>query len=179
MEVVIPFLVIFVIIGSITLFFISTSQKFRENIIRLNEAESTIDAVLRKRYDWLNKSFDIIKRLSDDENIMPIVSQLRSQTLSNYDFDKKLCEAIDEMKAYKEDFENLKNNDDYLKIEINLLESEVEIVSLRKYYNDVAKTYNREVRTFPSSFVALIMKHKAKSYYEERAKKDFLEELRS
>jgi len=172
--------IIFVIIGLLCLFFISTLQRFRENTIRLNEAEANIDASLRKRYDWLNKAFDIIKRMSDeDEDVMPIFNQLRSKVLDNYEFDKKLCDAIDEFMSCKDDVENLKNNDEYLKIEINLLESEVEIVSLRKYYNDIAKKYNKEVKSFPSLIVALLAKYRVKSFYEERAKKDFLSELRS
>jgi len=179
MEAVVPFLFIFAIIGLLTLFFVSTSQRFKESLIRLNEAEANIDSALRKRYDWLNKSFDIIKRLTDNENIMPIFNQIKSKVLDNYEFDSKLCDAIDELKACKEDVENLKNNDEYLKIEINLFESEIEIASLRKYYNDIAKKYNREVKSFPSVIVALIFKHRAKKYYTERVKKDFLEELRA
>ena len=60
------------------------------------------------------------------------------------------------------------------------MESESEIVALRKYYNDISKEYNKLIKSFPSNLVALIKKYSKKELYEERKeKKSLLEELKA
>ena len=49
------------------IWYITTYNRFQEYIIRINEVESNIDSVLRKRFDLLNKSIGIIKSVVDEE----------------------------------------------------------------------------------------------------------------
>ena len=53
--------------GLILIMLVSTYNHFQDFIIRINEAEESIDAVLRKRFDLLNKSVGIIKNNTDSE----------------------------------------------------------------------------------------------------------------
>jgi LemA protein len=181
-------LVVIILICLILIFGITTFDKFQENIIRINESEANIDAVLRKRFDLLNKSVEIIskelnKKIKEEEEkieVMHTIVQLRSKKLSNFELDSQLYLAIDEFKKYLCDNDSLKKNKEFMKIQINLIESEAEIVSLRKYYNDITKKYNRLVKSFPSNIIALIRKYKRKAFFEEKEeKKDLLEELKS
>lgn len=173
------FLSVFAVICLILIFCISTNNAFQENIIRLNEAEANIESVLRKRYDWLNKSVEIIKTVTEKDDVMQTIVQLRSKKLSNLELDTQLYDVIDEFKGYLRDYEKLRDEEGYMKVEINLMESESEIVALRKYYNDIARRYNKIAKSFPTNLVAILKKYKKKEYYEEREKKDFLEEFRT
>lgn len=152
----------------ILIFIVSTYNRFQDYIIRINEADVNIDAVLRKRFDLLNKSVSIIKANinNEDEEILQTIMKLRSKKLTNFELDRNLYDCINEFQALKGKYPNLHNCDEYLKIEINLLESESEIVGLRKYYNDIVTDYNKMVKTCPSNFVAIIKKYKAKSYFD-------------
>ena len=47
--------IILLFICTILMWIINTYNKFQVYIIRINEAEANIDAVLRKRFDLLNK----------------------------------------------------------------------------------------------------------------------------
>ena len=186
MEIVVTILVGIIIISIITIVFVTSCNNFKENIIRLNEAEASIDAVLNKRFDLLNKSVELIhnevnKDKNDEEKIevMHTIADIRSKNLSKFEFDTSLYNAIDEFNKYTEDYIELKKNNDFVKIEVNLVESESEIVALRKYYNDISKDYNKLVKAFPSNIVAFFKKYKKKKYFAEReAKKDLLEELK-
>lgn len=173
--------IIFLIIVTISLLFLLGYNHFQEHIIRLNEAEASIDSVLRKRFDLLNKATDFIKEeVTEEENVLPTVISLRSQKLSNIELDKELYPAIEEFQSYAEKYEKLKENEGYVKTQINLMESESEIVALRKYYNDISKEYNQLITKFPSSMVAIIKKYHKKDLYEERKeKKSILEELKA
>ena len=145
---------------------VTTYNHFQDFIIRINEAEESIDAVLRKRFDLLNKSINIIKVNTKEENVLEMISKLKSKKLTNFELDRQLYDAINEFNSYKEKYEKLKTCESYLKIDTTLFESESEIVALRKYYNDIITDYNKLVKNCPSNFVALLKKYKIKPYFD-------------
>ena len=53
-----------------------------------------------------------------------------------------------------------------MKIEIDLIESEANIVALKKYYNDITDKYNYFVNKFPSSILAKFKKYNKKELFE-------------
>ena len=167
MEIFTVCLIIIVIIALLGIGFASLYNKFQTFIIRMNEAEANIDSTLRKRFDLLNKSITIIKTATKvEENIMENIENLRSQKLSNFDFDSKLYDLINEFNKYKELYPELKQNDTFVKIDIELGESEAEIVAFRKYYNDIVTDYNKLIHKFPSNIVALICRYEHKNYFD-------------
>lgn len=166
MNIIMYSLIILIIVCLILIWIISTYNKFQSYIIRINEAEASIDTVLRKRYDLLNKSIGIIKSETDEENVLEGISKLRSKKLSNFDLDRRLYDAINEYSIFKDKYDSLKNNTDFLKIDIELNESEAEIVALRKYYNDIITDYNKLAKSFPSMIIGVLFKYKKKTYFD-------------
>ena len=155
------------IISAIILTFTLIYNRIQDCIIRINEAEVNIDSVLRKRFDLLNKSITIIKNTTKTEDeILNIITNLKTKKITNFELDRCLYEAINEFNGYKEKYKELKNCEEYLKIEINLFESESEIVALRKYYNDIITEYNKLIKSFPSNLIALIKNYSVKAYFD-------------
>lgn len=156
-----------IVVCIILILLVSTYNKFQDYIIRINEAEVNIDSVLRKRFDLLNKSIGIIKANAEVEGeVLELIVKLRSRKLTNFELDRNLYDAINEFNTYKENHENLKNCEAYLKIEIGLIESESEIVALRKYYNDIITDYNKMIKSCPSNIVAIICHYNTKEYFD-------------
>ena len=152
-------LIIIIFICLILVWYVNTYNKFQGFIIRINEVEANIDTTLRKRFDLLNKSINIIKgNIKTEEDVLGLIVKLRSRKLSNFDLDRQLYDAINEFNYYKENYPELNESDALLKIDISLNESEHEITALRKYYNDIITDYNKLVRKFPSNLVAIIAK---------------------
>lgn len=166
MNIVMYGLTIFIIICLILIWMISIYNKFQSLIIRINESEANIDSTLRKRFDLLNKAKGIIEENTKEENILETINKLRSKKLSNFDLDRKLYDVINEYQRFKEKYSDLKNNTDFLKIDVELNETEAEIIALRKYYNDIITDYNKLAKTFPSNLVALMCKYKKKTYFD-------------
>ena len=161
------FLVLVIILGFIFIWFISVYNQFQSYIIRIIEAENFIDTTLRKRYDLLNKSINIIKaHTNKKETILASIDNMKSKKLSNFEFDRQLYEGINEFNKYKEENEELANNESFLKIDLSLFESESEIVAARKYYNDIITNYNKLITKFPDNIVALFCKYKKKTYFD-------------
>ena len=166
MTTLIIILLLIITISVCLVVFVTTYNHFQDYIIRINEAEESIDSILRKRFDLLNKSIGIIKANTKEDNILEIIKDLKSKKLTNFELDRKLYDAINEFNEYKEKYDKLKTNESFLKIDINLFESESEIVALRKYYNDIITDYNKLVKNLPSNFVALIKGYKTKPYFD-------------
>lgn len=157
----------FIIIGVITVFVVITLDNFKGYIIRINEAEANIESTLNKRFDLLNKSIDIIRNITEKEgDILDTIVNIRSQKLDNFELDKQLYKAIEQFHEYATESAVVKENDEYNKIEINLIESEAEIIALKKYYNDIVIEYNSIVTKFPSLIVAKIKKYHTKQEFE-------------
>ena len=108
--------------------------KFQEYVIRINEAEANIDSTLRKRFDLLNKSINIIKANCDtkEEPVLESIQKIRSKKLSNFELDRNLYEVINELNNYKQNYEQLQSCEDFIKIEVALNESEAEMIAFRK-----------------------------------------------
>lgn len=159
--------IIFILICILLMWFITTYNQFQSYIIRINEAENFIDTTLRKRFDLLNKSVNIIKaHIKKKENVLDSVIKLKSKKLSNFELDRQLYESINEFNKYKEENPELSDNENFLKIELGLFESESEIVAARKYYNDIITDYNKLLTTFPANIVAKVCKYDKKTYYD-------------
>lgn len=166
-------LLVFIAICLLLIWYITIYNSYQSYIIRINEAEAFIDTTLRKRFDLLNKSIEIIKaNTKTKDNVLPLIEELRSMKLSNFELDRKLYDAINEFNKYKENHLDLKNNEAFLKIELGLFESESEIVAARKYYNDIITDYNKLVRKFPSNIIAKISGYKIKTYYDGKNMED-------
>lgn len=166
-------LFIVIIFGALLIWYAIIYNNYQDYIIRINEAESFIDTTLRKRFDLLNRSIDIIKSVTNTKkNVLEMIKELKSIKLSNFELDRKLYEAINELNGYKEEFEELKNNEAFIKVDLGLLESEAEIVAARKYYNDIITNYNKMVKSFPSNIVAILSGYKVKTYFDGKDMED-------
>ena len=164
---------LFIVICVFIIWLASTYNRFQELIIRMNEAESNIDSVLRKRFDLINKSIDIIKAVSEtSDDVMPFVNKIKSRKLSNFELDRILYDGIKEFNFYKEKFPKLKSNESFMKIDVSLTESEAEIIALRKYYNDITTDYNKIMKAFPSNFVPFLFKFKPRLYFDGKDMSD-------
>ena len=144
---VIIYIIFFILVIGIILtsFILYSLNCFDNYVIRINEAETNIESALNKRFDLLNKSNEVIKEeLSIEEDVLNTITNIRSIKLNNFELDEKLYEVIEEFYNYSEEYIDLKINDDYTKIEIELIESEAEILALKEYYNDIVKKYNEK-----------------------------------
>ena len=61
MSTVIVILSLIIVVCLILILLVATYNHFQDYIIRINEADVNIDAVLRKRFDLLKKATSIIK----------------------------------------------------------------------------------------------------------------------
>ncbi len=173
MDIIMYSLLITIAICMLLIGYVSVYNRFQDYIIRINEAESNIDTVLRKRFDLLDKSISVIKSvIGEDIDVLIIIDKVRSRKLTNFDLDRLLYQAINEFDIFKEKYSDLTLNENFLKVCNGINESEADMLAYRKYYNDIITDYNHLAKAFPSIVVAKLSGCKTRLYYDGKDMSD-------
>ena len=166
-------LLLVIIIGLLSIYYVITYNKYQEYIIKINESESKIDDNIRDKFDLLGKAINVIRGTLDIEgDIFPDIIKLRSRKLSSFELNRKLVDTMLEFEKVKQENEKLMKSDTFKEIDEKLKNIEVDINALQKYYNDLISKYNTLVRSFPSNLVAKISHYKLKNYFDGKDMND-------
>lgn len=166
-------IVAMVVIGIILLWFIITYNMFIRLKNSLNEAFSTMDVYLKKRWDLIPNLVETVKGYVEHEkSTFEKVVELRNTAYSNLPSDKKialnaqLSTGLAKLLAVAENYPDLKANQNFMDLSGQLSQIESDIANSRKYYNAVVKEYNNAVQTIPSNIVAAICQFKPAKMFE-------------
>jgi len=158
---------IIVLICIVIAFYTFIYNKFQDTIIRINEVEATIDSNLRQKYDLINRSISIIKaNVEIRSKVFDDVARLRSRKISNFDLDRKLVCACNEIISVKDEHKEEIKSDELKKIIKQLKEIDDKLETFRDYYNSNIVKYNKMVKTFPTNIVALLCKYEDKLFFD-------------
>ena len=175
MDILVIILLILVILICVVFIIYTTNyNKFQDYIIRINEVESSIDTNLRNKYDLLSRSVSIIK--SKDEELkneaFDEIIKLRSRKISNFDLQRKLVTAYNELLSYKDTNKDISKNEEINKIitDIESLNDRIDIEIT--YYNKNISEYNKLISKFPYKIIALLNKYEEKLYFDRKDMSD-------
>lgn len=125
------------------------------------EAFSTMDVQMQKRYDLIPNLVETVKGYAKHEKeTLSAVIEARNLAKSAVGVeDKAKAEAafsgsIRNLFAIAENYPELKANTNFIDLQNQLKIVETEIASSRKYYNACVKAFNVKVEVFPSNLVA-------------------------
>ena len=80
--------------------------------------------------------------------------------------------ALSRLIAVSESYPDLKANQNFLELQSQLEGTENRITVERQKFNDTARAYNTEIRTFPTNILASIFNFDRKPYFEAEAGAD-------
>lgn len=137
------------------------------NIIqRKNEvanAFSSIDVMLKKRYDLIPNLVEITKQYANyEQSLLSDITKIRSQIDTKTSIDEKIKThneiqgKISSMFMNVENYPNLKADSTYINLMENWTTSEEQISASRRYFNSAVTEYNNGIQTFPASIIASI-----------------------
>ena len=148
-------------------------NKFQDAIIRINEVEATIDTNLRQKYDLINRSISLIKaNIELKSDVFDEIVKLRSRKISNFDLDRKLVDACNELHAIKEKHKKELKSNEIDKIIKQLKDIDNKLNTYRDYYNANIVKYNKLVSSFPTNIVALLCKYDTKLFFDMKNMND-------
>ena len=149
----------------------------RNNFVRMKnnceEAFSTIDIYLKKRYDLIPNLVETVKGYAkhESETLEKVVTARNhainaSTTAEKIEADANISAAIRSMNMVAEKYPDLKANANFLDLSNQLKSIENQLAEQRKYYNAVVKKLNTERDIFPKSIIASIMRVEKQPYFE-------------
>ena len=83
-------LLIIIVLALIAIYYSSTYNKIKTEILKINSSESEIDTLLRNKYDLIAKVIVEINQ-PDDKNLK-IFDKLKEEELSSFEFERKLLD---------------------------------------------------------------------------------------
>lgn len=170
---------IYIIIGIVVLliiYIIALYNSFVQLNNKVDEAFSTMDVYLKKRWDLIPNIVETVKGYAkhEKETLEKVIS-LRNSAYENMSDEEKikaneqLTSGINKIMALAEAYPDLKANENFKDLSNQLTKVEEDIANSRKYYNGVVRIYNDKVKIFPSNIFAGLFGYKAKKMFETAA----------
>lgn len=156
-----------VMIGVVVLIFIYiliTYNSFVKLKNSIEEAFSTMDVYLKRRWDLVPNLVETVKGYAMHErSTLKEIVELRNCSYDKMSMSDKmdqnglLGKQINQLMALAEAYPDLKANTNFIELQTELSKIENDIVQSRKYFNAVVKEYNDKVEMFPSNIIAKFM----------------------
>ena len=168
-----PYILIPIIIIVLAVFVISwaisTSNRFKVLLVKINEAGSGIDVALTKRYDTLTKLIDVVKAYAKHEtDLFEKVIRLRSgmSLTEKAEAHQRMKEAADRINIVAENYPELRSSENYKQLQDAIIDAEDHLQAARRVYNMNVSSFNQAIVLFPGSIVANAANHTAKEFFE-------------
>lgn len=160
-----PIILLFIIF----VWYISTMNSLRRTEVKIDEALSSIDVALTKRFDVLTKMLDICKNYIkyEKETILETIKlrtgmSMEDRKTANTDLDK----ANNFINAVAENYPELKSSENFRQLQVSVMEVEEHLQATRRLYNSNVSQLNQRIVSFPSSIVARSIGLSSRPFFE-------------
>jgi LemA protein len=165
-------IVIIVLIVLILLYIAGAYNSLVKSRNSVEEAFSTMDVYLKKRWDLIPNIVASVKGYAKHEaqTLEKVISARNGGYASlssdeKIEADKEISACLRSINVVAEQYPDLKANQNFLNLQNQLEKTEDDIAHARKFYNAVVKQFNNKVQMFPSSIVASMFKFEKKEMY--------------
>ena len=128
---------------------------------QVEEAFSTMDVYLTKRYDLIPNLVETVKGYAKHEKeTLEAVISARNKAVNATTMEGKIeaenamSGVIGRLFALAESYPDLKANTNFLDLQNQLKSIEDDIANARKYFNGVTRQYNTKIEVFPMNLLA-------------------------
>lgn len=167
--------ILLIVVVIIIIYVIFARNKLVELQNKVDEAFSTMDVYLKKRWDLIPSVVSSVKGYAKHESeTFENVANMRSKSydtlMTNDKIDKNLAlnDMLHNISMIVENYPELKADETFLKLNETLNSVETDIENSRKYYNAVVRMYNNKVEMFPSNLVSKIFSYETKRMFEAK-----------
>ncbi|MFU2157471.1 MULTISPECIES: LemA family protein [Caldisericum] len=165
-------IILIAILVLIVLWFIATYNGFINLKNRVENAWAQIDVQLKRRYDLIPNLVETVKGYAAHEKeIFEKLGELRAKAMGATsvkdigDANNQISATLKTLFAIAENYPELKANENFLKLQEELTNTENKIAFARQFYNDIVMQYNAKQQRIPDMFVARMMNLTPKEYY--------------
>jgi LemA protein len=128
---------------------------------RVNAAWSDIDVQLQRRHDLIPQLVKAVDQYAGYERAtLEAVTNLRAQAMQMSDVtelgdaEEELSAGVQRLLAVAEQYPDLKANENFLNLQMELAETENYLQFARRYYNGSVRQFNTRTETVPDNMIA-------------------------
>ncbi len=165
-------LIIIAIIAVVVIAMYNSLVKLR---IKAENGWAQIETQLQRRYDLIPNLVETVKGYAAHEKeVFENVTAARA-SLAKADSvadkataDNMLTDTVKSLFAVAESYPQLRANENFKELQVELTGTENKIAYARQFYNDTVAEYNQAIAVFPKSIIAGMFGFKDKEYYEAK-----------
>src|SRR5690625_3075757 len=167
MKTMLSTIIIVAIVVIIGLFLITSYNSLVKYRNWVKESWSQIDVQIKRRHDLIPNLVNTVKGYAKHEKeTLEKVIQARNQLISGtpqerIEADNQIQGALKSIFALSESYPELKANQNFLKLQDELTETENKVAYSRQLYNKTVAEYNIKRETFPTNIIAGMFGFKA------------------
>ena len=143
---------------------------------RVQNAWSTIDVQLKRRYDLIPNLLETVKGYAEHEReVLTSVTRARTAAMEATGVqeqaaaENELSRALFNLRATAEDYPDLKASEQFGQLQEELTNTEDKIAFARQAYNDTVNRYDTKRQKVPTNIIAGIANFEAYEYFEADA----------
>ena len=138
--------------------------------IRCKNGWASIDNQLKRRNDLIPNLVEVTKGYAKHESeTLEKIVKARSISSNNIDEiatnSKAISNGVNNLLAIAEQYPDLKANEVFMNLQIELTGTEDKIAYARQFYNDSVQLYNTAIEQFPSNLLAKLFKFEQRQYF--------------
>lgn len=140
---------------------------------KCEEAFSTMDVYMKKRFDLIPNLVETVKGYAaHEQGTFEKVIKARNMAMNASSIQEKqasetmLSSTLKSLFALSEGYPELKADGSFINLQNQLQKVEEDISQARKYYNAVVKSFNVLVESFPSNLLAKVFGFEKTMYFE-------------
>ncbi|MGI9308955.1 MAG: LemA family protein [Gammaproteobacteria bacterium] len=140
---------------------------------RVRAAWSDIDVQLTRRHDLVPMLVEAVKGYAGHERAtLEAVTELRRQSTAaqrladKADLEDRLERGVHKLIALAEAYPDLKANQNFLKLQEDLVDVEDHLQYARRFYNGAVRMLNTRVETVPDVIIANLFRFRAAEFFE-------------
>lgn len=167
------YIILAVVVGAILLFLWFVYNSLLSARLRVKEALSHIDVLLKRRTDLIPNLVETVKGYAKHEKeLLENVTKARASVMKADNLHQKaeasnmLSETLKSLFAVSENYPTLRANENFAKLQDELSDTENKIASSRQFYNSTVLEYNTKLAIFPNNLVAGLFNFKEEEFFE-------------
>ncbi len=168
--------IVLIVAAIVVLWLIFTYNRFVSLVNRAKEAWSDISVQLKRRYDLIPNLVETVKGYAAHEaSAFENVTKARAAAMgvgadapagAHVQAENMLTGALKSLFAVSEAYPDLKANQNFLKLQQELSDTEDKIQASRRFYNSTVMALNTAIQSFPSNLIAGIFGFKGMDLFE-------------
>lgn len=175
------FYIILVVVAIAIVWLIATYNGLIKSKNRVDEAFSDIDVQLKRRYDLIPNLIETVKGYTKHESeTLQKVTEARTAAMNVNDnkdatmaqkgeAENMLSSTLKSIFALSESYPDLKANQNFLKLQDELSDTENKIQASRRFYNGNVRDFNTKIQVFPTNIVNGMLGFKKYEFFEADA----------